>query len=262
MKNLIKAQLYQLKKDRLVQITFVGMLLILLMMAYINQLLAVTEASGLDTVTGGGFFANNLVGAMTVGLMFVIISVPRICGWDFTDKTTNYELMSGHIRREVYFSRIAVSLLVGVIGWIILFCAPLAVTSIINGWGEKLPASAAVLRSILMLFPIIRLSCELACLTFILKNPYITMGIGYVMLMLEISPMLSIKNSFLLGISNLSLLGTVEVWTTYGLDGKMNYIYDAYLGAGDIAGTILISLGVSLLALFIGYIFFKNDDIN
>lgn len=116
MKNLIKAQLYQLKKDRLVQITFVGMLLILLMMAYINQLLAVTEASGLDTVTGGGFFANNLVGAMTVGLMFVIISVPRICGWDFTDKTTNYELMSGHIRREVYFSRIAVSLLVGVIG--------------------------------------------------------------------------------------------------------------------------------------------------
>lgn len=88
------------------------------------------------------------------------------------------------------------------------------------------------------------------------------MGIGYVMLMLEISPMLSIKNSFLLGISNLSLLGTVEVWTTYGLDGKMNYIYDAYLGAGDIAGTILISLGVSLLALFIGYIFFKNDDIN
>lgn len=262
MKNLIKSQLYQLKKDRLVQITFVGMLLILLMMVYINQLLAVTEASGLDTVTGGGYFANNLSAVIMVGLMFVIISVPRICGWDFTDKTTNYELLSGHIRRDVFFSRVIVSLLSGVIGWLILFCAPLAVSCIINGWGEKLPLSAAILRSILMLFPTVRLVCELTCLTFILKNPYIAMGIGYVMLMLEVSPMLSVKNSFMLGISNLSLLGTVEIWTTYGLSGNINYIFDASLSAGDIAGTILISLGVSLLALFIGYIFFKNDDIN
>ncbi|MGN0657754.1 MAG: hypothetical protein ACI4KR_13280 [Ruminiclostridium sp.] len=259
MKNLIKAQLYQLKKDRLVQLVFAGVFLILIMTVYLNGLISET---GTSSATGGGFFANNLVGVITVGLMFVIISVPRICGWDFTDKTSNYELMSGHIRREVYLSRVTVSLLVGCLGWIILFCEPLVITSIINGWGEKLPVSTAVLRGILMLFPIIRLSCELACLTFILKSPYLTMGIGYVMLMLEISPIFSINNGFLLGISNISLLGTVDVWTTYGLGKEMNYIYDASLGAGDIAGTILASLAASLLSLFLGYIFFKNDDIN
>ncbi len=262
MKNLIKAQLYQLKKDRLVQLVFAGMLIILMLAMYMNQLLSETSSSGLDTVTGGGYFANNLSGVIMVGLMFVIIAVPRICGWDFTDKTTNYELMSGHIRREVYFSRVTVSLLIGGIGWIILFWAPLLAASILNGWGEKFPFSEAVLRGILMLFPIIRLSCELACLTFIIKNPYLTMGIGYVLLMLQVSPVFSIKNSFLLGISNLSLLGMVDVWTTYGLDGELNYIFEAYLGAGDIAGTILASLVAALLSLFIGYIFFKNDDIN
>lgn len=262
MKNLIKAQLYQLKKDRLVQLVFGGMLLILLVTAYMNQLLAVTVDYAIDTVTGGGYFSNSLVGVIMVGLMFVIIAVPRICGWDFTDKTTNYELMSGHIRKEVFFSRIIVSLLAGVVGWLILFCAPLAVTSIINGWGEKLPLSEAVLRGILMLFPIIRLVCELSCFTFILKNPYITMGIGYVLFMLQISPVFPIKNSHLLGISNLSMLGTIDLWTTYGLDGELNYIFEAYLGAGDIAGTILASIAASLLSLFLGYIFFKNDDIN
>ncbi len=262
MKNLIKAQLYQLKKDRLVQLVFGGTFLILMMMVYMNQLFSAIEASGNNTVTGGGLFANSISGVIMVGLMFVIIAVPRICGWDFTDKTTNYELMSGHIRREVYFSRVTVSLLVGGIGWIILLCAPLAVTSIISGWGGKLPLSEAVLRGVLMLLPIIRLSCELACITFIVKNPYLTMGIGYVLLMLQVSPVFSIKNNFLLGISNLSMLGTVDVWTTYGLDGELNYIFEAYLGAGDIAGTILASLGAALLSLFIGYIFFKNDDIN
>ena len=262
MKNLIKAQLYQLKKDRLVQILFVGMLLILLVTAYMNQLLAVTVDYAIDTVTGGGYFSNSLFGVIMVGLMFVIIAVPRICGWDFTDKTTNYELMSGHIRKEVFFSRIIVSLLAGVVGWLILFCAPLAVTSIINGWGEKLPLSEALLRVMLMLFPIIRLVCELSCFTFILKNPYITMGIGYVLLMLQVSPMFPIKSNYLLGISNLSMLGTIDLWTTYGLDGELNYIFEAYLGAGDIAGTILASIAASLLSLFLGYIFFKNDDIN
>ena len=262
MKNLIKAQLYQLKKDRFVQLAFGGMFLILMLSVYMNQLFLGIEGSGIDTVTGGGFFANSLSVVIMVGLIFVIIAAPRICGWDFTDKTTNYELMSGHIRREVYFSRVTVSLLIGVVGWLILFCAPLAVTGIMSGWGEKLPLTEAVFRGALMLFPIIRLVCELSCLTFIIKNPYLTMGIGYVLLMLQVSPVFSIKNSFLLGISNLSLLGMVDVWTTYGLDGELNYIFEAYLGAGDIAGTILASLVAALLSLFIGYIFFKNDDIN
>ncbi|MGN0578327.1 MAG: hypothetical protein ACI4J4_06885 [Ruminiclostridium sp.] len=262
MKNLIKAQLFQLKKDRLVQLVFAGMLIILMLTVYMNQLFSEIESSGSNTLNGGSFFANSLGGVIMVGLMFVIIAVPRICGWDFTDKTTNYELMSGHIRSEVFFSRIIVSLLAGVIGWIILFCAPIVVTSIINGWGEKLPLSEAVLRGVLMLFPIIRLVCELSCLTFIFKNPYITMGIGYLLLMLQVSPVFPIKNSFLLGMSNLTILGNVEIWTTYGLDGELNYIFEAYLGAGDIAGTILASLAASLLSLFIGYIFFKNDDIN
>lgn len=88
------------------------------------------------------------------------------------------------------------------------------------------------------------------------------MGIGYVLLMLQVSPMFPIKSNYLLGISNLSMLGTIDMWTTYGLDGELNYIFEAYLGAGDIAGTVLASLAASLLSLFLGYIFFKNDDIN
>jgi hypothetical protein len=91
------------------------------------------------------------------------------------------------------------------------------------------------------------------------------MGLGYVVfmfsMMLASGTTISV-NSVFLGITNLTLLGMVSKWATYGLGGDMNYIFDASLSAGTIWGTVVVSVGVGVAALYLGYVFFKNDDMN
>ena len=100
-------------------------------------------------------------------------------------------------------------------------------------------------------------------LTFLLKNPYVIMGLGYMFFILSpfISEVIDSFNVFL-GITNLSLLTMVSKWMTFGLDAKMNYIFEASLSAEIVWGTIIASVGFGVAALYLGYVFFKNDDMN
>ena len=49
---------------------------------------------------------------------------------------------------------------------------------------------------------------------------------------------------------------------TIGLDAKMNYIFEASLNAEIVWGTIIASVGFGVAALYLGYVFFKNDEMN
>ena len=68
--------------------------------------------------------------------------------------------------------------------------------------------------------------------------------------------------SLFLGLTNINMLCMFDSWSTYGLEGNENYIYDASLSAGQISGTIIVSLVVSVIFLYLGYVFFHTDDLN
>ena len=91
------------------------------------------------------------------------------------------------------------------------------------------------------------------------------MGFGYMVFMvggiLASGTNLSL-NSVFLGSTNLSLLSMVSKWATYGLGNDLNYIFDATLEAGVIWGTVAASVVFGAAALYLGYVFFKNDDMN
>lgn len=260
MKNIVKAQFFQIRRDKVIKYIIAVTLLMQVLVAMLPIWLGTVEPT-----PAGEFFATNGSATSTFTLFFLILVTAQICGADFLDKTHNYELMTGHRRYEVYLGRVIAAAVVGGVGALFFTILPVGIYAVLYGWGPKVAFSQVLFRWLLMLLVYLRMVCEFAFLTFLVKNPYVVMGLGYVVfmfsMMLASGTTISV-NSVFLGITNLTLLGMVSKWATYGLGGDLNYIFDASLSAGTIWGTVVASVGVGVAALYLGYVFFKNDDMN
>ena len=181
------------------------------------------------------------------------------------DKTTNYELLMGHLRKDVYVGRALLSMLVGMTGSIILIIIPIGWLCIMDGWGNEMDLGKALLRLLLCLFPIGRIICEFIFLTYIVKNPYPVMIAGTLVSVYSVGiiPMFTTGDIGVLGLGNLSQLMNFTAWRTFALVGEKEItIYDASIAAGDVIRTILLSVVIGGLFLGLGYVFFKKDDLN
>ncbi len=258
MKNIVKSQFFQIIREKILWYMLVVALFMQTLMFMLPIWLENEEAT-----SAGEFFADNEYGLILFPIFFLVVAVGQICGIDFLDKTNHYEVMGGHRRHEVYLGRVIPALLVGGLGGLILTILPVVLYTMMYGWGTKIALGPVVLRLVLLLFPFLRLVCEFVFLTFLVKNPYVMMGVGYgvFMAIMGLSEILNSFNAFL-GITNMMQLLVVEKWVTFGLGGDLNYIYEAPLGAGVIVQTILASVVFGGGALYLGYIYFKNNDLN
>lgn len=260
MKNIVKAQFFQIVRDKIIKYMIVITLLMQVLMVMLPICLDTQE-----TTTGGEFFATDGGTTFMFPIFFTILVTAQICGADFLDKTQNYELAGGHRRYEVYLGRVITAAIVGGVGALFFTILPVGIYTALYGWGDKVVFVPVLLRWLLMLLPFLRLVCEFAFLTFLIKNPYVVMGLGYVVFMmtgvLASGTTIEVTSAFL-GITNLTLLGMVSKWATYGLGNDINYIFDASISAGTIWGTVAASVVFGAAALYLGYVFFKNDDVN
>lgn len=218
-----------------------------------------------QSLSAGKYLADNGAAVLLTAIMFGICFTGYICGMDFTDRTTNYELMSGHTRGQVYFSRAVLSIIGGTLGTLLVILAPVIFGSAAYGWGSEITVKDTLIRLILVSIVIMRIICEFVFFTYVLKTPYFTMGFAYLIFMLGVAmQMFSKKNSVFLGITSLNRLAEFESWMTYTLDDTVNVIkvYDAALSGGDIAGIMLSSICIGALFLWLGYRFFSKDDLN
>ena len=260
MKNIVKAQFFQIKRDKIIKYIVVVTLLMQVLIAMLPIWLDTAEP-----VPAGEYFSMNGGATSTFTLFFLILVTAEICGADFLDKTHNYELMTGHRRYEVYLGRVIAAAVVGGVGALFFTILPVGIYAVLYGWGPKVAFAPVLLRWGLMLLVYLRMVCEFAFLTFLVKNPYVVMGFGYVVFMMSMmlaSGTTISVNSVFLGTTNLTLLGMVSKWATYGLGGDMNYIFDASISAGTILGTVAASVVFGAVALYLGYVFFKHDDMN
>lgn len=259
MRNIMKAQLYQLRRNKLIYIVFV-VLVIMQCTTLMGEI-----GFSTDIIPAGDYMAENGFAVMSIALLFATVLTGDICGADFVDKTTNYELMSGHLRKEVYFGRAILSIVIGTVGVILLNLLPLVIAYLLGGWGENLDFGGVMLRYLLALFPIMRLLCEFVFLSYVIKNAYIVMAIGVaVSLVGSVWVEIFCKgNAFLLGFGNLYKLFEFTSWKTFTLVGEKEIlIYDATLSTGEIMGTVFLSLLAGGLFLVLGYVFFAKDDLN
>ena len=104
MKNIVKAQFFQIVRDKIIRymvvITLVMQVLIVMLPIWLeNQ----------EPTSAGEFFATDGVILMEFPLFYIILVTAQICGADLMDKTQNYELSGGHRRYEVYLGRVIAS---------------------------------------------------------------------------------------------------------------------------------------------------------
>lgn len=258
MKNIVKSQFYQIVREKIIWYMLVVALLMQTIMFMLPIWLENEEAT-----SAGEFFADQGYALIFFPVFFLVVAVGQICGIDFLDKTNHYEVLGGHRRYEVYLGRVIPALLVGGLGGLLLTLLPVVLYTVMFGWGTKIPLGAVVLRFIILLFPFLRLVCEFVFITFLVKNPYVMMGVGYTVFIaaMGLTEILNAFNAFL-GITNMMQLLVVDKWITFGLGGDLNYIYEPPLSAGVIVQTILASVVFGVGSLYLGYVYFKNNDLN
>ena len=260
MKNIMKAQLLQLKKDRICRLILICVLVVMFMLVY----MITNMASGDIEITGGEHAVMLATMMPLLAQFFMYLFTAQACGADFTDKTMNYEIMSGHTRRQVYFGRVIPTLVIGTLVTLLLIAVPIAAdVAIMGGWGDKVNFADMLSRFLLMAFPIARVICEFIFLTFIIKNPYIVMGISYVLcIILGMNVPTTTDHCFVLGMTNINAITVINEWQSFGLGGDLHYIYETGLSADFVLPTIIVSVIIGAIALLLGYTFFKNDDMH
>lgn len=261
MGNLIRAQLYQLKKSSLIVVVFICVLIIECF-TFAGEVLY--GGGQIIQITAGSYLAGSGSEIIFWALVFGIVLTGQVCGGDFPDHTTNYELMSGHLRKEVYCSRALISLIGGMAGTAVCLAVPLILATAVCGWGNELDFSGVLIRLLLCLFPVLRIICEFVFLSYVVKNPYVIMAAGFFTYMLGgfISEYAPDCDSVLLGVTNLLKLMTFPEWSVYTLaDLKTISVYETALDMGDILAVVMSSLVIGGLFLWFGYQYFKKDDL-
>lgn len=198
----------------------------------------------------------------------ILILSTRITGWDYADKTMNYEILSGHSRSEVYWSRILVSICWCMGLSIIFIFLPIILLTIINGWGYSMEVGGAIKSCLLILLPILRTTCEFMLFTFLTGNCYLGLliGFGYI----EISSIIGMtleqyhiidKCTWQIATTNIAALLTFNGKFGY-VDGEDVEVYEAMLEPSLVSGTVIASLMISAGCILLGYLIFRKRDIS
>lgn len=255
MADLIKAQLYQLKKGRI--------LFVFCALMSVQAALMLGEFNENASLTVSEYLAESMFMMVCTAFVFAAAAAGEICCADFNDRTANYEIMAGHTRREIYLSRVVLSLITGTVGTHILMALPIITGSCIWGFGTALSTGKVALRLALLIFPAMRFTAEFVFIGYIIKNSYITTAIGFFYafyggMLIDIWGK---PRSVLLSIINALRISYFDFYQTYSaIDLKNYYVYESGISCGLVLQTITASIIFGGVFLYLGYLFFKKDD--
>lgn len=257
MKNIIKGQLFMLPKYAVSHFVFIGIALLQVLATFTT-----VETTNQEMIPNAGVYAaiSDTMNVM-ISVAYIFILTAQVCLSDFSDKTSYYELMGGHTRLQVYFGRAIPCLVLGTLGTLVLFIIPDITATVLLGWGSDVPVEQIILRRLLLIFPLFRLSCEFVFISFLMKNMVGVMVTGFAVYMGGMY-LLMAGDSPWLGITTIPLLYQTDFWVTYGLDANYHFSFDASLQPETVVQVIVFSLAAAAISLFLGYFFFEKDDMN
>ncbi len=262
MKQIMKAQLYQLRKNRKNKILW--------LIFFVICIMQITVTSGEmcyyeEMMAGSKYIADNGYWILHFSIVFVLLLTAEICGGDFIDKTMHYELMGGYTRKKIYLSRFWLCFLLSGLFMIVISMIPVITAVALGGWGDELSLVWCLVRLVLVFFSLFRLICEFVFLSYVVKNSYVAMGAATLVFFVGIygNHLIPEKARFFSGLGTLYELTDFQPWSTFTLVGeKMITLYDASMNASQIVSVIGSSLVFGLFFLWLGYMVFLKDDIN
>mgnify|MGYP002621357553 CR=1 FL=1 len=259
--NIIKALNYQITRDNMTIYTCI----FLIPLPFLSFIL---NPNGIKDLTGSIYMANSMAENFLPALIAALLLTTRICGWDMNDKTINYELLYGHRRNEVFFGRILTACVWSLVVGILIFFLPLFFVIAINGWGESIVWTDAVIRSVLFLLPFMRQMALFIMITFLVSNS--TGGMIGSLIVFEgtligcelLEDSLSIECTTQTAYSNMMQMITFSNGRNQLIGGKEIPVYASELAPGMITGTIIVSMVMIFVYIGIGYLYFRKRDMN
>lgn len=263
MHNIIKALNYQTRRDNfLIYSILAGVYVIAVsLIDYYGH--------KFDMLNGGTVVAlTGVQMCISMSVTFTVLLLgTRICGWDYSDKTMNYEILSGHTRKEVYWSRVIVCITWCTCVSLAIIIFPVILFTIINGWGDNMDFGGAALRYLLLIFPIFRIICEFALITFLTGSCYKGMVLGFILsetgmsIYILAEELADFNCGYLLSMSNIDALFAFNAKLGY-VNGEDIEVFETALEPSLAIGTIIVSLTVGAACLLIGWLVFKKRDVN
>ncbi len=184
---------------------------------------------------------------------------------DFADKTLNYELLIGKKRHQVYIARTIVALSIVIIGCV---CVVLSIALSISIWGFGSPESEKWLfiRLLMLGLENIRAAAFLIFLSQIAKTMTNAFsGTGLIFMPWIFSSLIGVDRiSYLPASTAVVNLSIPKLQNKYNIaiGGIKQYMrYDWSLSGDIIAEVVITTVLFTALYLFLGWIYFKKDDL-
>jgi ABC-type transport system involved in multi-copper enzyme maturation permease subunit len=256
--NIIKAQNYQLKRDNLV--------IIVLLLGLLVSACEILSLASEGTLTGCDYVLGTSEYAVMIYLLVPLVLTCRICGGDYGDKTMNYEILAGHSRKQVYWGRVISAIIWSMVVSLIVLFLPMLLCTAIGGWGDSMDFGGIMLRYGLMIFVLFRMECIFALLTFLLKNGYMGILVGYMFFLTEMGGAMlyeefADKELTVQFVSiHLMKLFNFSKYSMEYINGKDVVFYSTEFTSDFVIGSIIVSILVGMACLLIGYQVFKRRD--
>ena len=184
---------------------------------------------------------------------------------DYADKTLNYEILIGKSRLKVYISRIIVTLSVVIIAYLCVICS-IALSISIWGFGSADGEKWLYIRLLMFGFEYIRAVAFAIFISQIVKDMVNAIGgIALIYVPMILSMLLNVTRiSYLPASTAVMNLARIETQSKYNIvaGGIKQYLrYDWSLTGDTIAEIVITSILFTALYLFLGWIYFKKDDL-
>ena len=262
MKNIMKSIWYEILHSKFVIRIYLAFIVVMGLMAVLNLNIA-------NNNTGAsGMIADTPQLTYEFPIFILALIVGMICGEDYKDKVANYEILSGHSRLSIFLARCLMGIIVGAFFSTLLCIVPLVAGTIVGGWGNALVLGDVIIRELMLFFPMLRLAAFFALLTFLIKNPYIMMAIGFVTCMAQslLGEVLHHTKTIYISLFNMALLTNFEGWSIYNVEPAGGIVtYNSYISTVTpelVIGTIVASMVMTAFYLFMGYALFRRDEIS
>lgn len=201
---------------------------------------------------------------MVMFLMGGFVALYMFCD-DYGDKTLNYEILIGKSRLKVYISRIIVTLSVVIIAYLCVICS-IALSISIWGFGSADGEKWLYIRLLMFGFEYIRAAAFAIFISQIVKDMGNAIGgIALIYVPMILSMLLNVTRiSYLPASTAVMNLARIETQSKYNIvaGGIKQYLrYDWSLTGDTIAEIVITSILFTALYLFLGWIYFKKDDL-
>ena len=259
--NIIRSQNYTLRKDMVVWIVFITLIVTpFLIPQYMPEL-------GAEGLTVSAYFATQAMDFYFFVIYFcaLILSCKAVAS-DASDKTINYEFLAGHNRNRIFCGRMLTAFLWGVVIMWLFSLYPVLVYELIYGWGRETDRWGILFRMIMTLFPLIRICAFNVLLASLLRSAGKGIAVSYAMLMagsLVASVLQELYNKDIileLGLTNMLWLISPGNHRNVVIDGKSITVFDTALSTEMTVKTIIISLILAMVYILLARAEFKRRD--